>query len=530
MVVGAIATSDLVDVEMATFGSAPTATAGHRARRADRVHIEESAEPEDVNDNAGAVMPSTASPTTTANPRGCRSLRLWAGSADRADPAGIPSARPQSIFGVAPGVATILTRMSDRHDEKKARARVPLLPLRDIVVFPHMVVPLFVGREKSISALEEAMAKGAATRRSSSPRRRRPRPTSRSPDDIFAVGTIGTIIQLLRLPDGTVKVLVEGKRRARIRKLRRRPTSFFLVEVEELARAEREVGGARSADALGARDLRELRQAEQAHPARDADLACRPSTIPARLADTIVAALPLKLADKQAILETESPTEAAREALRADAGGDRDPAGREEDPDARQEADGEDAEGVLPQRADAGDPEGARRARRVQERDPGARRAASRTRTHVEGGAGQGQEGAQEAQDDGADVAPRRPSCATTSTGCWRCPGTTRPQDKLDVIEAEKILDEDHYGLQEGQGAHPRVPRGAGAGEEAQGADPVPRRTARRRQDVAGASRSPRRPGATSCACRSAACATRRRSAATGARTSARCRARSSSR
>ena len=67
--------------------------------------------------------------------------------------------------------------------------KLPLLPLRDIIVFPHMVVPLFVGREKSISALEDAMAQ--ATRRSSSPRRRRRRPTSPTPDDIFPVGTLG---------------------------------------------------------------------------------------------------------------------------------------------------------------------------------------------------------------------------------------------------------------------------------------------------------------------------------------------------
>ena len=109
-------------------------------------------------------------------------------------------------------------------------------------------------------------------------------------------------------------------------------------------------------------------------------------------------------------------------------------------------------------------------------------------------------------------------------------PWDDKTEDKLDIAEAEQILDEDHYGLQEGQGAHPRVPRGAGAREEAEGPDPVPRRPARRRQDLARAGRSRARPAASSCACRSAACATRPRSAATAARTSARCPARSSSR
>src|SRR3989338_6806491 len=91
--------------------------------------------------------------------------------------------------------------------------QVPLLPLRDIVIFPNMVFPLFVGRKKSIHALEEAMNSekdillvAQINAKTNDPK----------PDDIYKVGTLGTIIQLLRLPDGTVKVLVEGKRRARI--------------------------------------------------------------------------------------------------------------------------------------------------------------------------------------------------------------------------------------------------------------------------------------------------------------------------
>src|SRR6266700_1511337 len=162
--------------------------------------------------------------------------------------------------------------MSDRQrdhkdDDKRAPRRVPLLPLRDIVVFPHMVVPLFVGREKSISALEEAMGKGGYKEIFLSAQRKA-KTNEPVPDDIFTVGTIGQIIQLLRLPDGTVKVLVEGKRRARIRKFVSNE-EFFVVEVEELP---------------------------------------EPIDDPARLADTIVAALSLKLVDKQSILETESPT------------------------------------------------------------------------------------------------------------------------------------------------------------------------------------------------------------------------------
>ncbi len=103
---------------------------------------------------------------------------------------------------------------------------VSLLPLRDIVVFPHMVVPLFVGREKSIAALEEAVNKekdillaAQVNAKTNDPR----------PDDIYAIGTLASIIQLLRLPDGTVKVLVEGKQRAKIQQYIPNE-GFFLVE------------------------------------------------------------------------------------------------------------------------------------------------------------------------------------------------------------------------------------------------------------------------------------------------------------
>ena len=107
---------------------------------------------------------------------------------------------------------------------------IPLLPLRDIVVFPHMVVPLFVGREKSIAALEEAVNKEKDILLSAQINAKTNDPKA---EDIYKVGTLGTIIQLLRLPDGTVKVLVEGRKRAQI--VRYVPNdSFFLVEVEEI--------------------------------------------------------------------------------------------------------------------------------------------------------------------------------------------------------------------------------------------------------------------------------------------------------
>src|SRR5499426_233881 len=103
---------------------------------------------------------------------------------------------------------------NDKKDPAKPGAlRVPLLPLRDIIVFPHMVVPLFVGRQKSIKALEEAMNKQKYILLAA---QKDAKTNDPGEEDIYRVGTLGTVVQLLRLPDGTVKVLVEGKKRARI--------------------------------------------------------------------------------------------------------------------------------------------------------------------------------------------------------------------------------------------------------------------------------------------------------------------------
>jgi len=105
---------------------------------------------------------------------------------------------------------------------------LPVLPLRDIVVFPHMVVPLFVGRERSISALERAMSQDPQKEVLLSAQRKA-KTNDPVPEDIFNIGTVATIIQMLRLPDGTVKVLVEGGTRARIRDVVDVRTHYFLI-------------------------------------------------------------------------------------------------------------------------------------------------------------------------------------------------------------------------------------------------------------------------------------------------------------
>ncbi len=117
-----------------------------------------------------------------------------------------------------------------RDNEKEEGMVIPLLPLRDIVVFPYMIVPLFVGREESINALESAMKHDKEIFLAAQKSAQKEDPTK---DDIHRVGTVGIIIQLLRLPDGTVKVLVEGKKRGKIRRYIPN-VDFYLVNVEEI--------------------------------------------------------------------------------------------------------------------------------------------------------------------------------------------------------------------------------------------------------------------------------------------------------
>ncbi|MEY2669555.1 MAG: hypothetical protein RJA59_2193, partial [Pseudomonadota bacterium] len=179
---------------------------------------------------------------------------------------------------------------------------LPLLPLRDIIVFPHMVVPLFVGREKSIAALEDAMGKDKTVVLAAQKKAKTNEPAF---EDLFPVGSLATILQLLKLPDGTVKALVEGKRRVRLDSLVSQE-KFYEVRVEELdERIERDV----ELEAL----LRQVQTTFEAYVKLNKrippEMLASVATIddPGRLADTIVAHLSLKLQDKQSILETASP-------------------------------------------------------------------------------------------------------------------------------------------------------------------------------------------------------------------------------
>src|SRR5262245_29507165 len=204
---------------------------------------------------------------------------------------------------------------NDKRDPKDPPAtggglRVPLLPLRDIIVFPHMVVPLFVGRQKSIRALEEAMNKQKYVLLAAQKDAKTNEPNEA---DIYQVGTLGVVVQLLRLPDGNVKVLVEGQRRARLPR-HVANADFFLVEVEEIEEA---CEGTTEVEAL----IRSVNSTFENYVKLNKKIP--PETImsvasiadPARLADTIVAHLGVKLEDKENLLETIDPAERLEKVL-----------------------------------------------------------------------------------------------------------------------------------------------------------------------------------------------------------------------
>jgi ATP-dependent Lon protease len=191
---------------------------------------------------------------------------------------------------------------NEGHGKSSETYKLPLLPLRDLIIFPHMMMPLFVGREKSINALEEAMSKQTDIVLSA---QRDAKTNNPEPSDIYDVGTVGTIIQLLRLPDGTVKVLVEGKRRVHIEKFIA-GENFFTVEVTDLPE---KVESPVEAQALMRSVKATFEQYVKLNKRIPPEILMRVSTIEAvgELADIIVAQLNLKLEDKQKILEVADP-------------------------------------------------------------------------------------------------------------------------------------------------------------------------------------------------------------------------------
>ncbi|HGN1706048.1 TPA: endopeptidase La [Providencia rettgeri] len=205
--------------------------------------------------------------------------------------------------------------------ERSERIEIPVLPLRDVVVYPHMVIPLFVGREKSIHSLEAAMDHDKQVMLVAQKEASTDEP---GVNDLFAVGTVASVIQMLKLPDGTVKVLVEGLKRARITSLTDNG-EYFLAQAEYLAteqdkHAENAVYDETTAGSQPSSELDEKENevlyrtiVSQFESYIKLNKKIPPEVLTAlhaieqdqldKLADTIASHMPLKLADKQRVLE-----------------------------------------------------------------------------------------------------------------------------------------------------------------------------------------------------------------------------------
>ncbi|MEE9402784.1 MAG: endopeptidase La, partial [Desulfobacteria bacterium] len=197
-----------------------------------------------------------------------------------------------------------ITKLKEPMNDSEQRLSLPLLPLRDVVVFPHMVVPLFVGRSKSVNALSNAMNLDKrillATQKNAGV-------DSPGEEDIYGVGTIGTVLQLLRLPDGTVKALVEGKKRARIIRFTDKE-KYILGEVEPIF--EPEITETET-EAVNRTVVGMFEEYAKINKNISKDLITNVSAITdvSQLADTVAAHFNFKIQDKQDLLETAAPME-----------------------------------------------------------------------------------------------------------------------------------------------------------------------------------------------------------------------------
>jgi len=323
-------------------------------------------------------------------------------------------------------------------DRKKI---LPLLPLRDIVVFPGMVVPLFVGRDKSVAALEAALSFDRLIFLSS-----QIDPSTNEPeeDEIHRVGTISHVIQMLKLPDGTVKVLVEGRLRAKI--VHYLPNDrYFQVSAEESIPAPF-LGPASEAMVRNVHaSFENFAKLSKKIPQ---DLATQVSGVddPARLADTLAAQLPVKVAEKQAVLEIETDAERLEKLLL-----------------------------LMESEVEVLEIERRIRGRVKKQMEKNQRefylneqmRAIQKELGHGEEGRteldeleekikkrGMGKEANQKAQKEIKKLRMMSPMSAEATVSRnyidWlvSIPWQERTDDKLDIAEAERVLDEDHYGLE----------------------------------------------------------------------------------
>jgi len=318
---------------------------------------------------------------------------------------------------------------------------LPLLPLRDIVVFPHMMVPLYVGRVKSISAVDEAMRGSHELLLAA---QKKAKTNDPMPEDIYGVGTIGQIMQHIRRPDGTVKILVEGRKRCRIHRFLPNE-AYFLAEIEEM---EGKPDVSIELDAL-LRTVHETfdsyaRISRRLQP--DVLLSIKAIEEPGRLADTIVAHLPVKHPDKQAMLEMETPRDrleklyelmqAEIEILQVE---------RKIRSRVKKQMEKTEKEYYLNEQM------------RAIQKELGERDEFKNEINELEEKLKQKKmpdDARQKVEKEIKKLKMMSPMSAEATVvrnyvdWCLALPWQEYTQDKLDIVEAERILDEDHYGLQ----------------------------------------------------------------------------------
>ena len=296
------------------------------------------------------------------------------------------------------------TRKSMSQMEMRAQTPevVPLIPLRDLILFPNLVVPLFVGRERSIKALEEAMREDHVVALVTQQHAETQDPGA---EDLYEIGCVATVMQELKLPDGTAKALVEGQQRFRIVEFVQ-TDPYILVRVELI---EEQTTADVETQALMRTLVADFEKAAELGKPIPQEVLIAASAIeePGRLGDFITFHLSLKVEEKQEILEALEPKERLERAARVPAQGARDPRARQQDPEPRQGADDQVAARVLPARAAQGDPAGARHVRRDAGRDRRVHRE-DQGRGHARGRRGEGAQGARPPREDAAGSPPRR--------------------------------------------------------------------------------------------------------------------------
>ncbi len=355
---------------------------------------------------------------------------------------------------------------------------LPIVPLRDVVVFPHMMMPFVIGRPSSTRALEHALLKD---KRIFLAAQHDAAVDDPQPADIFTMGCVANIVQSLKLPDGNIKVLVEGIERARAVEWKE-DKGFYRVVVKVLPK-HKETGDRRRDDDEPRRvALRAVRQAlEQPALRRDDRRRARRRSRQARRHHRRA---PARRRGREAEPARDHlPRRAPQPHRRHPRSRGGQAPGRPPHPVARQEADGEGAEGVLPQREDEGDPEGTGPQGREGQRD---RRAEEEDRTGEDAGRGrrEGGPGAQAPRVDAADVGrgdrlAQLSRLADRGAVAQEDEGEPRPQARRSGPQRGPLR------AREDQGPHPRVPRRARPDQEAEGDDPDVLGPSRRRQDVA---------------------------------------------